>query len=317
MTRVLLALTIVSVASQVRAGDLQTHDDVSLKFGLNLEAMGVLVNRFREGGGNEMSIGDFLIGITLDGTYDISDTSKIGLHFDWVPEQLVLNFADPGEVNSHNEHWLRADGYVSRPSILAHIGLEGQLSEDIRGEAKLGAFLAGGLEGLGVSDHYLSTPAPLMHTQHYDKGIQLGLSASWLRLSASVIDGDWAVGEADVFATHNSAANSYPSYAGGIELLSPWGLYAGFTGTYGDLGSNPGQKRRQDNAVVYAGGRWEHFEVRGFGTRAWRNPEGDSSGRNVSAVRMDGYGMEATLRDIKLGEEVFDVEVEVSYHYNL
>ena len=41
----------------------------------------------------------------------------VAAYMDWVPEESVLHFRN--YHNGHNESWLRADGYVSRPFILA------------------------------------------------------------------------------------------------------------------------------------------------------------------------------------------------------
>jgi hypothetical protein len=218
----------------------------------------------------------------------------VGAGVDWIPEQDVLHFRN--DHNGHNRDWLHADGYVSRPYVLPVVTVT---FRDFSFDA--GAFLAAGLEPLpGIpTRYYLAMPAPLLHSQHYDKGFRFAYAARWLQVDASVINGDWMIGERDLFALSNSAHNSYPSYAANARI-DLGGAYLGATGTIGDSGSYPGEKRRQNNLVAYLGGRRAigrgELEARGFVAYLGRNPQGDGDGRHVEAVETLAFGLEADYR---------------------
>jgi hypothetical protein len=253
----------------------------------------VISNGFRQAGGGELSIGDFLINLRLDAAQAYSEGS-VGAYADWVPEQSVLHFRNNSNSNSFD--WLHADGYVSRPFILPGVQVT------YRDFTLLGGgFLAAGLEPIaGIpTSYYLAMPPPLLHSQHYDKGFRLGYRSTWLHLDASIINGDWCVGEQDLFALSNSAHNSYPSY-GANARIDLAGLYLGGTGTYGDIGSYPGEKRRQNNLLGYLGGKYRlgggEFEARGYYAYYERNPNGDGSGSHVKSVDSTGFGAEVAYR---------------------
>jgi len=311
--------------------------DIKLTLSGQAESM-ILLNDLKESGGGELSVGDFYINMDLKVEYLFSSSGSIGAYFDWVPEQSVLNVADPAKTgNSNNNNWVKADAYVSRPYLLP--GLEGKWSANDRNrfQVQFGGLLASGLLPLDTipNQYYLNTPLPLLQSQHYDKGIKINY---WwgakdnpiVNLNAALIDGDYAIGESDVFALHNSANNSYPSYAFGWELhplaLTPkvqkytGDLYTGVTSTVGDLGSYPGEKRRQNNIVTYVGYKRKLgpgiIELRGFLTDMERNPAGDGSGNHVDPIRTRGVGGELAYRDCHMFNQSFDYYVSLWRMYN-
>ena len=79
-----------------------------------------IFNGHRSGGGNEASFGDLYI--NLIGYLERKmDNRYLGVELDIVPSDSVLNFNDPTKNNQHNQHRMRADGYLNRPEILTHI----------------------------------------------------------------------------------------------------------------------------------------------------------------------------------------------------
>lgn len=259
------------------------------EFRLSAESS-IVYDSAREGGGNEFSFGDFYLNPRVGYRYGILE-----LGVDWVPDLCLLNYADPKKQNSHNEHWLRADGYASRPDWLFRISIEPV--DGLRLSA--GSFLSSGLKPLSGAMHYLSYPAPILLTQHYDKGFEIEYQNEYVLAAISATDGDWQVGQSSAFTDPISAANSTPTVSGKLELRV-WDLYMGTTGTLGDRGSYPGQKRRQSSGVAYAGyrGDWGAVrpELRMSYVMAERNPKGDGSGKHVDAVKTEGFALEGVAR---------------------
>lgn len=287
------------------------HDPLRLAFGFNFESSVVLANDFRKGGGNELSFGDFLVNPAVEISADKKPWS-LSFYFDWVPEDSVLTFADPAERNEHNHNILRADGYVSRPDVLAHLGAAWQVAPAHHLHEVVGGFRASGLGPLAaMGRYYLNTPLPLLHTQHFDKGVELAYLLGeephpTLDIAVSVVDGDWAIGEPSLFTLGSSAANSSPSFAAHAFVRPIDPIRIGVSGTLGKTGSNPGQKRRQNSLVAFIEmfcpvGQSE-LAVRGFGTYTERNPAGDSNGGASPVVDTVGYGAEIALSRIRAGD---------------
>jgi hypothetical protein len=301
------------------------------------EVAALAVNDHRKPGGNEEHYGEYVAGVGLDARFApkrASALQALGFHASWAPADLVLDFADPQRANRHNQNWLRADGILSRPSLLAF--LQADLGTRNRVQVRLGGFLASGLEPLdgAPSLYYLTMPAPLLHTQHWDKGGDVTYrfcphGEAVVTLGLGLLDGDWAVGEASLARLHNSAANSYPSWAGHLEVhplalakgsaAASGGadLAIGVEATEGELGSfwsgnQPlEEKRRENNAVGYL--RWSRriasatLEARGFLTRMERNPLANGTGSHVPAVRTRGYGAEVAWRGVAIATARFDL----------
>jgi len=277
-------------------------------FGAKVE-VGAISNSARESGGNEVSLGDFLFNPRLALRYptNIECVSGLFIKADYVPDMCLLNFADEDKVNMHNQNWLRADGYVSRPDLLFDINILFTCDMHLRA----GAFMTSGLEPLSKSSYYLLTPAPMFLTQHFDKGFEIALTKDWLKLKASVVDGDWTVGQVSVFTPSDSRANSTPTVAGMAEIdvlswTSDKSLIFGVTGNYGDIGSYPGQKRCTDNYIFYTGSSTELFGAE-LSSRvgyyiAVRNPKGDGSGVHVDQIDTDGYTLELSYSKIETGQ---------------
>jgi hypothetical protein len=215
---------------------------------------GVVANEFRKAAGGEFGVGEYTAGLELGVKY-----GPVWARLEAVAPGVVCDWQN--EPDGANQHWLRANGYESRPWLLPEVGGQLEVGEH-RVSLRLGGLLAGGLGGLWEGRYYLETPPPLLHTQHWDKGFELGWEWRGVEVRVACVDGDWAIGERDLFALHNSANNSYPSWGWTaqvdlVRLVAPaWSekigaWLVGCTGTEGDLGSYPGQKRRQENVVVW------------------------------------------------------------------
>lgn len=301
------------------------HNGVCLEGVLRSQAALVLGNRFRYKGGNETSIGDHVVELDARVSKDLENgpIRTIFLSVSAVPKDHVLNYNEKDEQNFHNENRLRADGFVDRPAILASVGAKLNVSSNQNLTILAGSFTANGKKPLSgkPSRYYLTAPYGLV--VRYDKGIQLNYELKnrldrILIASFSVIDGDRMSGESDV-SPADSRANSYPSLSGSFEirvakaineffrratpLLSKHDFYLGVTGTRGDAGSFPGQKRVQDDAIVYLGHQVKtqkgDFEVRVFSSWYSRNPEDDGLGRHVELVHSRGNGVEIAFRGLK------------------
>lgn len=246
--------------------------------------LGAVYNEARRSGGNESSIGDGFFNLQFD-----AGCGWLAVGCDWVPDEFVCDFGE--RPNYHNNNWMRCDGYTMRPSLLGSVRI---MAGGLR--IRCGGFKASGVEELNtpVSYYLLSTPPPLMHATHYDKGAEVGWFGRHLEASASVIDGDWRMGETSVWKMHQSSANSYPSYAGNLRVkIGP--LSAGASATYGDIGSYPGEKRRHDSAIGYVEFK-SGVTVRPFVVGMSRNRDGN--GRHSPAVDTYGYGVEAEWKGL-------------------
>ncbi|MFI5142852.1 MAG: hypothetical protein ACHQHM_02355 [Thermoanaerobaculales bacterium] len=300
-------------------------------------AAALAINEHRKPGGNEEHFGDYVVGFDLNATFKpkpVRALDAFSLHVSYVPADLVLDYADPQRANRHNENWLRADGILSRPYLLAHA--QADFGTRNRVTVRLGGFLASGLEPLdgAPSLYYLTMPAPLLHTQRWDKGLDATYrycprDAPVLTLGLGMLNGQWAVGEASLARLHNSAANSSPSVAARLELrplalaFSPsveersGALVLGIDATAGELGSywtgaQPlAEKRREDNTTAYLG--WTRrvgageLEGRAFFVRMERNPLGNGTGSHVPAVVTRGYGVEAAWRGLPVAGATVDL----------
>lgn len=256
--------------------------DANVDFHGLLEVGGIY-SEVRANGGNEMSFGDYELGLELQISYAFV---RAGVEYASSP----LDFADVDEQNQHNQNWLRADGYVSRPWLVPWVEITWSTLH----------FRAGGLQAVGLcplapAGYYLLAPGSLLHSQHWDKGFALGVDDPWIRAEVSVVDGDWAIGQADVLVYSDSRANSTPSVAGKVEL-GPAVAHIGAQAIWGMTGSYPGEKRREDNVLVYGEIDLDTVKMRAHGVMLWRNPQGDGSGSHVPAVGTYGGGVEALWR---------------------
>jgi len=292
----------------------QGGSEFGSNFNGNIETA-IVANEARKSGGGEFSMGDYIVNFKIDAAYT-KGKNRIGLYFDFVPESSVWNYADTSKINYNNEYWMRQDGYTNRPYILTGLYARHLYDGGSFLEGKIGGFLASGLTPLdGIpNQNSLTMPIPLVFSQHYDKGIMISYSFKKIfQIDAGLIDGDYTTGEADVYTLHDSAHNSYPSLAGALQftptkILPTWWentfgqLTFGGTGTKGDQGSYPGEKRRQNNLTAYVDYQVPcligYIEVRPFATWIERNPIGDGSGKHVPPVRTRGKGIELAYRDI-------------------
>lgn len=248
--------------------------------------VGTIYNEWRENGGSDISISDCYWNLRISSEY-----GWLNGDVDWVPSQMVLDYRS--RPNYSNGSWLRGDGYASRPSLLLSLCARyGQF------RARVGAFKFSGIFELRTpTEYYLfKQPPPLMHATHYDKGIEIGYSNSFVDISASILDGDWCMGESSVLTNLNSSSNSYPSYAANININKDR-FIAGLSGTYGDMGSNPGDKRREDSVIGYLGYRGA-FTLRPFVVGIFRNLSGNGFGRHDRSVDTIGYGIEGEWKGL-------------------
>lgn len=217
--------------------------DISLK---SEAALAMMDNR-RKNGGNETSFGDFYINLILNAQH-----KNMGAILDFVPEGSVINVNDPEKRNYHNQNRVRLDGFLSRPYLLTHLYYKPKLANK---EVKL-AFRVGAMKFLGLqplfqaTDYHAVQLTPLVLSTQYDKGMRLDLNySSWLDIQLGFIDGDWKFGEADVFAHHDSRANSAPG-ATVKTIVNYKGLELELNYMDNRVGSNPGQKTYLNNQLV-------------------------------------------------------------------
>ena len=264
------------------------------EFDFNLTFESALVyNEARKAGGNEMRIGDFVLNPKAKLSY-----KHFNLGINWVPEESLLDFGK--RENWHNYGVYRADGYINRPSFL--VSISGEFDPLL---AEIGGFRSVQDRSFSQSLHYLSNPITHTHLTTYGKGLKVGYKSSHIYIDASVIDGDWQIGQPDLFRRWDSRANSYPSFAGSLEVRLA-GITLGASCTAGDIGSNDGEKRRQNHAIAYFGYQYRCFEVQGYGAFYQRNPYQQDKGGHVPAINTLGYGL-----DVKLSFEAISFSASI------
>jgi len=286
--------------------------------GIEGEAAAIF-NGHREAGGNEASFGDIYVNLIGDLEHKM-DNCRLGVELDEVPSGSVLNFGDPAEINKHNQHRMRADGYLNRPDVLTHIFYNWSSEEHYVG-IRLGAMKFAGLDPIegNPTKYYAARLSPLELSQHYDKGIlfEYAYKSNTLgpifNVDVGIINGDWRMGESSVFSYHDSRANSYPGYT------FTWDVYLSaflgkpiqeklgtvkFSGSWmnNDIGSNGGQKIRLDHALYslsYTTPSFSdmRFEIRGF---LGDFEQGETWNPPLESTKV--WGLEAALRNIPLGD---------------
>lgn len=266
---------------------------VSLEF--KSEVALAILHGPRTSGGNEASLGDLYVNLVATFEREVRRGS-VGTVLDIVPEDVVLNFKVPDEINEYNHNRFRADGFLSRPYLLGHIYYE---LEPV--SLRLGAMKFAGLaplEGFPTA-YYAAQLSPLILSQHYDKGIRIDLSYSeWLIIQAGLIDGDWEMGEPDIFAMHDSRANSYPGVTARLTLK-----FKGFKldGSFikNGVGSNGGEKTYSNHRFIALGYDIPKLEIRGFYGELERGPTwGPLYQPNWPPEETLTYGLELALRNI-------------------
>ncbi len=278
-----------------------------------------IFNGHRTGGGNEASLGDIYVNLIGDLERKM-DNGYLGVELDYVPSGSVLNFNDSTKNNHHNQHRMRADGYLNRPDVLPNIFYNWASEQHYIG-IRLGAMKFAGLDPIEGSPtkYYAAGLSPLVLSQHYDKGIlfeyayQSNTLDPIFNVGVGIINGDWQMGEPSVFSYHDSRANSYPGYT------FTWDVYLSalldkpiqeklgtvkFSGSWmkNDVGSNGGEKNRFDHLLyslsytrpLSSGMR---FEIRGFlgdfeQGKTWSPP--------LELTKV--WGLEAAIRNIPLGD---------------
>lgn len=289
------------------------------------QVAGLAHNGLRYVGGNEYSVGDAVFQGDAKASVNFHNEhfEQIFISVSAIPKDQVLNYNEKAEQNSHNQNRLRANGFVDRPWLLANIGANIALADSQNITILAGSMPVSGLDPLKgkPSRYYMTAPYGLM--VRYDKGIQLNYELKneldrVLLASFSVIDGDGLKGESSVDPA-DSRANSYPSYAGTMEVrltnalrkvfekTSPYlknhDIYIGVTGSHGDTGSHPGQKRTQDDLTTYLGymytSKYGQAEVRVFRSDFTRNAEGTGDGRHDPQVKSAAHGIEVAYRGVK------------------
>lgn len=275
-----------------------------VEFDARLE-LGTIYNEARKNNGGEVEVlnGYGELGATLE--QELAQVCRLRAGASWAPAPGLLDLT---EKTQQNQTWLRGDGYASRPEWLAEVAVEIEAGDQHDLEAAVGTVCEGLGAGPGtLSEHYLALPAPVLHSQHFDKGGSLRWRG-WdiVSVDATVQDGDWCLGEPDVWALSDSRNNSTPGVGGTVKLRLGW-FEAGASGNWGDVGSYPGAKRRQHNVSIYALGKAFGIETRLSAHQMWRNPAGDGSGNHVAAVVTRGYVAEVgyTVGSVKLGAHVW------------
>ncbi|WP_295900670.1 hypothetical protein [uncultured Bdellovibrio sp.] len=300
-------------------------DGVCIDASASAHVAAILSNGIRKGGGNESSVGDTVVegDVKVTKAYDNPHFREIFISVSAIPRDEVLNYNEKNEQNYHNSNRLRADGFVDRPWILANIGANIAVTNSQDVTVLAGSFPASGLDPLKgkPSRYYMTAPYGIM--VRYDKGIQMNYQLKEeldrvILASFSVIDGDGLKGESNIDPA-DSRANSYPSYAGTMELRitnalrkvfeksSPYlknhDLYIGVTGSRGDTGSYAGQKRSQDDLTTYLGymftSKYGQAEVRVFRSDFNRNKAGNGDGRHGPQVESSAQGVEVAYRGLE------------------
>jgi len=239
--------------------------------------VGTVFSDLKRLAGHEVSIGDFFANFRFEISY-----GSTNIYFDWIPKETTLDSTD----------WKYSDAYVARPYFLPGINVHWY---DL--QLTFGAFIASGLEPISSvpTSYYLSGPLPLLLSRRYDKGVKAKYHPNdVITFELAVVDGDWTLGDSDVFASRTDSNNSYPSYAIGFEVTPTRYIYFGTTNTTGDTGSYPGDKRREDDIIVYTGFRHSLASARTFISFMGRNQTGDGSGRHTDAVHTGAVGLEVS-----------------------
>ncbi|MBI5787874.1 MAG: hypothetical protein HZA78_03340 [Candidatus Schekmanbacteria bacterium] len=242
-----------------------------------------------------MSYGDLYGNLIADFGYK-TRRGILGFIVDVVPEKSVLNFQEKNKVNFHNHNRLRADGFLSRPFLLPHLYYQ-QESFAIR----LGAMKFAGLDMLEgfPTAYYAARLSPLVLSEHYDKGIRLDYNyGERFTISAGLIDGDWEMGEADVFSLSDSRANSSPG--GTVKAtLKIGGVKISGSLTENRVGSNGGQKTYSNQQIIAAGYDSPHWETRAFWGELERGRTwGPGNQTNWPPEKTLTYGFELAARDM-------------------
>lgn len=350
MKKMILASALVMTSSFSMAQELAADQKCYINGGIfvqgtciessvSAQVAAFLANEHRRGGGNEKSVGDNVVEAEVKVTKELPNRrfKAIFIDISAVPSTQVLNYQEKSEQNFHNSNRFKADGYVDRPWLIANVGAEVELSENQDLTILAGSFEANGLHPLNgkPSKYYMSAPYGII--VRYDKGIQMNYELKdeldrIILASFSVIDGDSPKGERDI-DPFDSRANSYPSGSGTVEVqisnalqkafdklgghLKNHDLYMGVTGSYGDAGSYPGQKRLQNDMTAYMGyllkTKKGEGEVRVFKSNYVRNPIGDGSGNHVEHVYSDAYGVEVAFRGFET--KSCDWELYGNKHY--
>lgn len=293
---------------------------------VSTEVSGLQMNSFRYKGGNEASLGDSVVQFDarISKNFAGRRIKTVYIDISAIPSEQVLNYLETLEQNQHNENRFRADGYADRPELLAHMGMEIDLTKNQELTLMAGSFEASGLEPLDgkTSRYYMTAPYALI--VRYDKGMQMNYELKdkvekIISASFSLIDGDGVKGESSVTPS-DSRANSYTSFAGSFEVqianalgkvftdLKPFlknqDFYMGVTGSTGETGSFKGEKRTQDDFTAYLGymvkTKLGEGEVRVFKSSFNRNPIGDGSGGHVPLIASKGQGVELAWRGMDL-----------------
>ncbi len=137
---------------------------VAMLFALRSEVALTILNAPRTSGGNESSWGDFYANLTGNFEYDTLD-GYVGFIGDIVPESSVLNFQVSEERNEHNANRMRADGFLSRPYVLAHIYYAREPGDpDHPVVLRLGAMKFAGLEPMDdtMTAYYATRLSPIV-----------------------------------------------------------------------------------------------------------------------------------------------------------
>lgn len=314
------------------------YQGVCTQASVGAEVSGFQMNGFRLSGGNEASVGDYALEFEANLSKNIGGEhfKTIFIDISLVPDEHVLDYQEKNEQNYHNQTRFRADGYLDRPWMIAHIGAEIDLSESQELTILAGSFEANGLHPLKgkASKYYMTAPYGLV--VRYDKGVQFNYELKdkvekILSASLSIIDGDGVKGQSSVTPS-DSRANSYPSGSGALELqimnalqkiaadlpinLNNHNLYLGVNGSYGDTGSYKGEKRRQNDLTTYLGYMVKtskgEGEIRVFHSQFDRNLTNDGNGNHTPVVTSQGHGLEVAFRNFET--KYCDAGIYGNYH---
>jgi len=250
--------------------------DLDIKF--YGEAYPIVADDRRYGGGNERKFGELMFNPSITYKKELLEIHAEG-------NTNVLDFSS--DPNSQNMYYWRCDGVKNAPKFLADIGLIGD-----RLSARVGAMQFTGLKRLNKNTvHHAFSPTGLEHTTHYDLGMLVGYSDDLFDIRIGCVDGDWQMGQADVFDS-DGVSNSSPGGTGEVDIhLGPIDLGGSYMNNR--RGSNPGQKTYVNHWLGYIALNTP-FDLRGYyGNMERGRTWSDTRIHDWPAEETDIYGVEA------------------------
>ena len=246
------------------------------------EAFPIVADDRRYGGGNERKFGELMINPSVD-----YKNKKIVVHIEG--NTGVLDFSD--NTNGQNKYYWRCDNVKNAPEFLGDVGYIGD-----NFYARIGALQFTGLERLNKSTvHHAFSPTGLEMITHYDIGTLLGYRNNWINVNVGCIDGDWQMGQSNIFDS-DGVSNSSPGVTGNINIHSKY-IDLGGSIMENRRGSNPGQKTYVNHYIGYVMLN-KPLKLRGYYGNVERGHTWFNTNHNYQPEKTNIYGIESSI-DIK------------------